>query len=143
MPAHCFSFLKQKNLLYYLLPASFFSSPFSFSFLEYLFHSFFLVMGNRISRRTKSKSSAESSNGESIEFSDGATSTHSTPKFPDFPLATSETEIARERNEHFLLKHVFQKSYFAPIDSILERKDSNVSILDYGCGVCFSWIIGE
>ncbi|KAI7853422.1 hypothetical protein BDC45DRAFT_511196 [Circinella umbellata] len=98
-------------------------------------------MGNRISRSTKSKGSAESSNGESFDYSDGATSTHSTPKFPDLPLALSEVETARQRNEHFLLKHVFQKSYFAPIDNMLEQENSNVAILDYGSGVCFTWIV--
>lgn len=38
-----------------------------------------------------------------------------------------------------MLKHVFQKCYFAPIESILNQPDS--CALDVGCGAQPSWLI--
>ncbi|KAI9274408.1 hypothetical protein BDA99DRAFT_497402 [Phascolomyces articulosus] len=104
-------------------------------------------MGNRISRRSKASVGGKSGDsGESVDFAadGGVTSTHSVPKFPEFPafpIVKSEEELTRQRNEHFLLKHVFQKSYFAPVDAMLQRKDSNVVILDYNGGYCCTWIV--
>ncbi|KAI9497853.1 S-adenosyl-L-methionine-dependent methyltransferase [Zychaea mexicana] len=97
-------------------------------------------MGNRISRRSRTSQSESGTGGDSVDYRVGAVSTtYSAPNFPELPIPANELEITRQRHEHFLLKHIFQKSYFAPVDSILQ--DSNAVILDYGCGLCGTWLV--
>jgi SAM-dependent methyltransferase len=54
-----------------------------------------------------------------------------------YPTTVKETN--RQRGEHYLLKYVFQTSYFAPIQDILVKPDSKT--LDIGCGSQANWLI--
>lgn len=67
---------------------------------------------------------------------------HSQPNFPQYSLyfPRDEDAIARHQKVHYLLKHVFQRSYFAPVDSAL--KNQGAMALDVGCGAYATWAVG-
>jgi hypothetical protein len=101
-------------------------------------------MGNQISKKrkgTESKSQNQSQKTFSDSFNNSSTLSSNLPKFAQEVFPHSITEASRQQGEHYLLKHVFQSSYFAPIEDILSK--SNSKALDIGCGTHASWILGK
>ncbi|KAI9319705.1 hypothetical protein BX666DRAFT_1316606 [Dichotomocladium elegans] len=98
-------------------------------------------MGNIISRRRRLPTINQITY-ENHNSGDGRLSTGSSSKASELLLyPISEIEAKRLHNLHYLLKHIFQTSYFAPVGELLKRSGSYV--LDMGCGHCTTWIIGK
>ncbi|KAF7728895.1 hypothetical protein EC973_005290 [Apophysomyces ossiformis] len=99
-------------------------------------------MGNQVSKKRKSKHTTSGDSSVSCCTSSGpdSSSTNSIPKYrPAYFFPNNEIEASRLHSEHYLYKHVFQKTYFAPVTDLLQNTDALV--LDVGCGVNASWII--
>lgn len=100
-------------------------------------------MGNQLSRRRRQLDS-KSSTSSTLTFPDslqnGSSLSTNVCKFTQEVFPHSPTEATRQQGEHYLLKHIFQSSHFAPVDDILNKPDSKA--LDIGCGVHASWILG-
>lgn len=100
-------------------------------------------MGNQISVK-KNDHKATKSFSSQLKVSDtyvydSSTISASKPKFGLECFPSDEVEVNRQRGEHFMFKHVFQVSYFAPIEDIL--KQPNSTALDIGCGAQPNWLI--
>lgn len=90
--------------------------------------------------RTDSKSQGQSQKTTSeTSFHNSSTLSSNQPKFAQevFPHSTSES--SRQQGEHYLLKHMFQSSYHAPLEDILNKPDSKC--LDVGCGTQAAWLL--
>ncbi|KAI8388218.1 S-adenosyl-L-methionine-dependent methyltransferase [Radiomyces spectabilis] len=101
-------------------------------------------MGNQISRKRHDGKSSNGSvaTGRSTLADDGlaTSSTYSQPKFRlEYCYPNTPIETNRQHNQHYMLKHVFQQSYFAPVDTMLAQPDAHV--LDLGCGSSAVWTI--
>ncbi|GAN02251.1 type 11 methyltransferase [Mucor ambiguus] len=105
-------------------------------------------MGNQVSTRKKKTSSEKKNKTASVSsavrtftdsFNNGSTVSSNQPKFTAEVFPSTTLEANRQQGEHYLLKHVFQTSYFAPIDDILSKPDT--ACLDIGCGPHASWLI--
>ncbi|CAO3653511.1 unnamed protein product [Mucor hiemalis] len=72
-------------------------------------------------------------------MNNGSTVSSNQPKFALEVFPHTISEANRQQGEHYLLKHVFQSSYFAPIEETLRQPGSKA--LDIGCGTHASWII--
>lgn len=99
-------------------------------------------MGNQLSRRRRNleSKSSPSSSAYSDNFQNSSNLSASIPKFVQEVFPHSYEEATRQRGEHYLLKHVFQSSHFAPVDDTLNKPGSEA--LDVGCGVQASWLLG-
>lgn len=99
-------------------------------------------MGNQLSKRRQKVDSNPSLNFNTPSFQDGSTSMHSQPNFPPYSLYFPSDEEATERFRkiHYLMKHVFQRNYFAPVDSALQSPGAMA--LDVGCGAYATWAVG-
>ncbi|KAI8642513.1 hypothetical protein BD408DRAFT_416353 [Parasitella parasitica] len=99
-------------------------------------------MGNLISSRKRRAISERKSYSASV-FSVARTASKGSTKkqlsLTNAAFPSTMGEAKRQRGEHYLLKHVFQTSYFAPIDDILSEPSS--TCLDIGCGAHASWLI--
>jgi SAM-dependent methyltransferase len=108
--------------------------------------SFHFTMGNQVSS-TKKRRLADKKTTASIvskTFTDsftgiGSTVSSSQPKFTAEVYPCTLTEANRQQGEHYLLKHLFQISYFAPVDEVLSKPGS--AVLDIACGPHASWIL--
>ncbi|GAA5802648.1 hypothetical protein EDC94DRAFT_611291 [Helicostylum pulchrum] len=97
-------------------------------------------MGNQLSRRRRNlEKSSTSSSTYSDNFQNSSNLSTAVPKFVQEVFPHSYEEATRQRGEHYLLKHVFQSSHFAPVDDILNELGSET--LDVGCGVQASWLL--
>ncbi|KAI9340099.1 hypothetical protein BD770DRAFT_448037 [Pilaira anomala] len=98
-------------------------------------------MGNQISKRRRhdSNSSTSSTLTVSDSLQNGSSLSTNVFKFTQEFYPHSPTEATRQQGEHYLLKHIFQSSHFAPVDDILNKPDSKA--LDIGCGAHASWIL--
>lgn len=104
-------------------------------------------MGNQISTKRKRPSSEKKSKTASVSSTtrtltdsySGSIVSCNQPKFTAEAFPGTYDEANRQQGEHYMLKHVFQTSYFAPIDDILTRPNS--CCLDVACGTHASWII--
>ncbi|CDS08313.1 hypothetical protein LRAMOSA02261 [Lichtheimia ramosa] len=96
-------------------------------------------MGNRISkkRRLPTISSTSSDNN------DGTLSLHSGSRSSEMRVPITEAEVERQHYLHFLLKHIFQTNYFAPIEPLVAKqqqyKDGCMMALDISSGYCPTW----
>jgi ubiquinone/menaquinone biosynthesis C-methylase UbiE len=104
-------------------------------------------MGNQISltkRRKPVENKSATASFTTRTFTDsfngnGSTVSSSQPKFTSELYPGTLTEANRQQGEHYLLKHLFQISYFAPIDDVLAKPGS--AALDIACGPHASWIL--
>lgn len=100
-------------------------------------------MGNRISkkRRLPTISSTSSDNN------DGSLSLHSGSRSSEMRVPITEAEVERQHYLHFLLKHIFQTNYFAPIDPLVAKQQhsdgSIMMALDISGGYCPTWLMGN
>lgn len=98
-------------------------------------------MGNRISkkRRLPTISSTSSDNN------DGSLSLHSGSRSSEMRVPITEAEVERQHYLHFLLKHIFQTNYFAPIDPLVAKQHSDgpMMALDISGGYCPTWLMGN
>ncbi|KAI7872149.1 S-adenosyl-L-methionine-dependent methyltransferase [Spinellus fusiger] len=96
-------------------------------------------MGNHTSRSVFDSGISDFSRTSSFhpkisKLSSTSYSKYARPK----PLKTS-LEMHRQHALHYLLKHVFQTSHFAPVDSLLVHKETRV--LDVGAGLTATWCL--
>lgn len=105
-------------------------------------------MGNQISTKKKKASSEKKNKTASVSsatrtftdsFNNGSTVSSNQPKFTTVAFPSTAIEASRQQGEHYLLKYLFQTSYFAPVDEILSKPDT--TCLDIGCGTHASWLI--
>lgn len=100
-------------------------------------------MGNRISkkRRLPTISSTSSDNN------DGTLSLHSGSRSSEMRVPITEAEVERQHYLHFLLKHIFQTNYFAPIEPLVAKQqqynDGCMMALDISSGYCPTWTMGN
>ncbi|OBZ81874.1 hypothetical protein A0J61_10078 [Choanephora cucurbitarum] len=101
-------------------------------------------MGNQLSTKrkipTKKKASSSISSGTYSDsfHTDDQSSSSGQPKFL-IDLYTSRADEVYHKNEHYLIKHLFQRNYFAPIENALTQPGS--AVLDVGCGYHASWLL--
>lgn len=101
-------------------------------------------MGNQLSKKKKhadDKSGNTSTRYATDSFNNGSALSSTVPKYAQEVFPHTPTEAGRQLGEHYLLKHVFQTSHFAPVDEAL--KLPNAQALDIGCGVKASWVLGK
>lgn len=104
-------------------------------------------MGNQISLTRKRKQLQNKSSSTSLStrtFPDsingnGSITSSTPPKFLADLFPGTLIEANRQQGEHYLYKHLFQVSYFAPIDNILSKSGSTA--LDIACGPHASWVL--
>ncbi|KAI8883863.1 hypothetical protein K501DRAFT_249031 [Backusella circina FSU 941] len=89
-------------------------------------------MGNQVSRKVKSSGSKAGSVDSSSSIQEDQSKFLSTL----YPLNTEEAK--RQQSLHYLLKHVFQTSIFAPVEEQIKQVDSIA--LDIGCGLYVPWV---
>lgn len=100
-------------------------------------------MGNQVSSKKRSNEKSSRSLVSLTESSNNiSTSSSCQPKFPtEYAYPHNKEEANRQQSQHYLLKHLFQGSYFAPVEEALSNPGSKV--LDVGCGAHATWILGK
>ncbi|CEI89875.1 hypothetical protein RMCBS344292_04218 [Rhizopus microsporus] len=98
-------------------------------------------MGNQVSSKKRSNEKSSRSLVSLTESSNNiSTSSSCQPKFPtEYAYPHNKEEANRQQSQHYLLKHLFQGSYFAPVEEALSNPGSKV--LDVGCGAHATWIL--
>jgi hypothetical protein len=92
-------------------------------------------MGNQVSRKVKVCGSKAGSVVSSSSIPEGQSNFISTL----YPLNSHEAN--RQQTLHYLLKHVFQTSIFAPVEEELKKNGSRA--VDIGCGLYAPWVAGN
>ncbi|KAI9019985.1 hypothetical protein CLU79DRAFT_227820 [Phycomyces nitens] len=97
-------------------------------------------MGNIGSKKSSKKSESSITAESTPSHSDvlGTSSIPSNPSYQTYYFSESDSEGVRLHGQHYLLKNVFQRDIFAPVEARLLTKDTHV--LDIGCGDRATWL---
>ncbi|CAO3702590.1 unnamed protein product [Rhizopus stolonifer] len=97
-------------------------------------------MGNLVSTKLKYQQERVRNFSSQIESSSNASTFSSNqPKLPhEYVFPQTEAEAARQSSQHYILKHIFQGNFFAPVEPILSQPDSKT--LDIGSGAQATWL---
>ncbi|KAI8376866.1 S-adenosyl-L-methionine-dependent methyltransferase [Blakeslea trispora] len=93
----------------------------------------------RVPSRKKTNSSISSGTYSDSFHNDDSNSSSCQPKFFIDMFTNLGSVSAHQTAEHYLMKHLFQRTYFAPIDDMLSKPGS--AVLDVGCGPNASWLL--